>query len=130
MVLGESPSGEYDIRLDIQRDAAEFRIPLTELDINTVTFTWPDSMYELVFDEAGQIIDGVRTNRPRVYLWDEIPGLIEKHRIYDNYLHYIEAQVWDRDRLNTIWREYKKSYTGSKRGFVPFTAVQDITADW
>ena len=37
MTLGESPGGEYDIRADIQKDAAELKIPLDRLDLLAIT---------------------------------------------------------------------------------------------
>ncbi len=105
MVLGKSPKGEFDIRADIQKDACEFQIPIEMLDMKAVTFTYPDSMYELVYDEFGNIIDGKRTNTPRVYTYDEIPEVIERYKVYENYLHYIEVQVWDKDLLREIWQK-------------------------
>lgn len=104
MVLGESPEGEYDIRLDIQKEAHEVRIPLADLDLATVSFTFPDSMYELQYDAQGNLLDGVRTNTPRVYAFEELPELIARRRVYDPYRHYIEAQVWDLPRLRALGR--------------------------
>lgn len=103
MVLGESPASEFDIRVDIQKDAQAFRIPLADLDLSAVTFTYPDSMYELEYDESGSILGGRRTNTPRVYTFEEVPAMVAHHRIYEHGLHYIEAQVWDPDRLQAFW---------------------------
>jgi hypothetical protein len=107
MVLGESPKGEFDIRLDIQKDACEFRIPVTALDMSSVSFTYPDSMYELMYDGIGNVIGGKRTNTPKVYTYEELPELIQRYNIYSYYLHYIEAQVWDREILQQIWEKNK-----------------------
>ncbi len=109
MVLGESPAGEYDIRTDIQRNAVEYVIPLALLDPMTVTFTYPDSMYEMRYDHEGLPSDGVRTNTPAVYLYGDIPEVATRFRVYDSYRFYIEAQVWDRKRLHEIWKngEYR-----------------------
>jgi hypothetical protein len=96
MTLGESPKGEYDIRLDIQRDAAELRIPINEIDLSAVTFTFPDSMYRFVLDEKGDIVGGERTNTPDVYLYNELALVLNKYRTNE---HYIEAQVWNREML-------------------------------
>lgn len=98
MTLGESPVGEYDIRADLQKNAAELIIPLDGLDLLAITFTFPDSMYKIVLNENGELIEGGRTNTPQVYLYHEIENVIEK---YKNYLadHYIEAQVWNRSML-------------------------------
>lgn len=104
MTLGESPEGEFDIRVDIQKDAGEFRINLNELDLKTVSFTYPDSMYELEYDEMGNVIGGKRTNTPKVYMYEELLEISKKYHIFKNgSLYYIEAQVWDRERLREIW---------------------------
>ena len=101
MTLGESPAGEYDIRADLQKNAAELKIPLEGLDLLAITFTFPDSMYKIILNDDGDIIDSGRTNTPQVYLYYEIGSVIEK---YEKYLadHYIEAQVWNRSMLPTI----------------------------
>lgn len=109
MVLGESPKGEFDIRVDIQKDAREFRIPIKMLDMKSVSFTYPDSMYELEYDEFGSIICGKRTNTPKVYTFDEILELVRRYNVYSEYLHYIEAQVWDRELLREIWIKSEKN---------------------
>ena len=96
MTLGESPRGEYDIRADIQKNAAEIRIPVSEIDLSAVTFTFPDSMYRFVLNDDGNIIGGERTNNPDVYLYHELMQVINRY-ITDDY--YIEAQVWNRDML-------------------------------
>ena len=103
MALGESPKGEYDIRADIQRDAKEIVIEITKIDLSAVTFTYPDSMYELVFDEHMNVIGGKRTNTPKVYLYHELDEVINKFKIYEEpYEHYIEAQVWNTDMLKSL----------------------------
>ena len=96
MTLGESPNGEYDIRADIQRNAAEIRIPIDELDLSAVTFTFPDSMYKFILNENGDIVGGERTNTPDVYLYNELESVIKRYRTDK---HYIEAQVWNREML-------------------------------
>ncbi len=73
------------------------------LDMKSVSFTYPDSMYELEHDEFGRIICGKRTNTPEVYTFDEIPELVQRYNIYGEYSHYVEAQVWDRKILREIW---------------------------
>jgi hypothetical protein len=99
MTLGVSPKSEYDIGVDIQLNPNEIRIPINEIDLSAVTFTFPDSMYKIVLDENGNIIEGGRTNEPIVYLYSEMQDVINK---YEKYLceHYIEAQVWDREMLH------------------------------
>ena len=97
MTLGESPEGEFDIRVDIQMNAAEIRIPIDEIDLSAVTFTFPDSMYKFVLDDSGNIIGGERTNAPDVYLYHELDEVIKKFQTDE---HYIEAQVWNREMLS------------------------------
>lgn len=108
MVLGESPRGKYDIRADIQKDASEIQIPIKDLDMKSVSFTYPDSMYELEYDELRNLIGGKRTNTPKVYTFEDIPELIRRYNVYGEYLHYIEAQVWDRELLRQIWERSDK----------------------
>jgi len=107
MCLGESPKGKYDIRLDIQKNSLEIKIPLSGLDLNTITFTYPDSMYEFELDKNNRIIGGKRTNTPSVYFYNELETIMKKfkngiEKISD---HYIEAQVWDRKQLYKYLKE-------------------------
>ena len=97
MTLGESPKSEYDIGVDIQRNPAEIRIPVSKIDLSAVTFTFPDSMYKFVLSDNGNIIGGERTNTPDVYLYHEIGAVINKFLTDE---HYIEAQVWNREMLS------------------------------
>ena len=107
MTLGESPEGEFDIRADIQKNAEEIRIPVKEIDLSAVTFTYPDSMYEFVQDANGNVITGRRTNTPRVYMYEDLPLVIHKYRVYDDYRFNIEAQVWNREMLQKYWHKDK-----------------------
>jgi hypothetical protein len=107
MTLGEFPEGEHDIREELQKNCEELRIPFQEIDLAAVTFTYPDSMYEFVFDEKGNVINGKRTNTPEVYLYRDLPELIQKYRISDNYRSGIEAQVWNREMLHQYWIKIK-----------------------
>ena len=100
MTLGESPISEYDIRADIQRGASEMRIPIADLDLSAVTFTYPDSMYKFIYDDNGNKISSEMTETPSVYLYNELEDVIEKYKVYDIYEHYIEAQVWNREMLD------------------------------
>lgn len=102
MTLGDSPTGEYDIRGDIQRNACEIKIPLFALDLSAVTFTWPDSMYRFTYDPNGKIIGGERTNTPDVYTYQEVIEIIKRYDVYENYSNYIEAQVWNREMLHSF----------------------------
>ncbi len=96
MVLGESPTGEFDIRGDIQKNTEEIKIPLNYLDISAISFTFPDSMYRFILDDNGNIVDGERTDTPNVYLYNELEEVITKFKTDS---HYIEAQVWNRKML-------------------------------
>lgn len=108
MTLGESPEGMYDIRTELQKNGEEIKIPIREIDLSAVTFTYPDSMYEHIYDAEGNFISGRRTNTPRVYTYQDLPAIIQKYRIYDNYRFNIEAQVWDRDMLHNYWLKITK----------------------
>jgi hypothetical protein len=70
-------------------------------------------MYELVYDEDGRVIDGIRTNTPTVYLYEEIHELIGRANLFDD-SYYIEAQIWDRERLHEIWNN-KEMIIGNPR---------------
>jgi hypothetical protein len=107
MTLGDSPEGDYDIRADIQKNAEEIRIPIREIDLSAVTFTYPDSMYEHIVDTNGNLISGRRTNTPKVYTYEELPSVVRKYRIYEDYRFNIEAQVWDREMLHKYWIKIK-----------------------
>ena len=102
MTLGVSPEGDYDIRDEIQQNAAELKIPIGAIDLAAVTFTYPDSMYRFVLDDEGAIVGGTRTNTPEVYLYDEVGAAIEKYKTDE---HYIEAQVWNRKMLYSFFPE-------------------------
>ena len=111
MTLGESPEGEFDIRAELQKNAEEIKIPLDEIDLSAVTFVYPDSMYELVMDEDGRIINGRRTNTPKVYLYGDLPWLIEKYKVYEQHIFAIEAQVWNREMM----RKYRLKIKGDNK---------------
>jgi len=108
MTLGESPEGEFDIRSELQKNAEEIRIPIREIDLSAVTFTYPDSMYEFIVDAEGNITGGGRTNTPEVYMYRDLTPVIQKYRIYDNYRFNIEAQVWNREMLHKYWIKVNK----------------------
>jgi hypothetical protein len=104
MFLGDTPEGENDIRNDIQKDAKGYRIFLSQLDLDTISFVYPDSMYEMDYDENGVPLDGHRTNTPEVLLYDELEEYILTHNILKNPKFTIEAQIWDKNKLYEIWR--------------------------
>jgi hypothetical protein len=109
MCLGESPNSEFDIRKDIQKNALEIRIPLKYLDLNAITFTYPDSMYRFDVDINGKLIGGGRTNTPEVFLYNELEEGLRKYKISGKIRmeeHYIEAQVWNREMLYKFYEHY------------------------
>lgn len=65
-------------------------------------------MYELVYDQEGRIINGVRTNTPKLYLYNEIQDLINQQNVFNPYIYYIEAQVWDRESLICFWQKQQQ----------------------
>ena len=103
MTLGETPDGEFGMRADVQRGADEIRIPLSEIDLSAVTFTYPDSMYYIDVDANGWRIGGGRTNTPNVYMHQDLPEVIERYKVYKDYRFYVEAQVWNREMLHSYW---------------------------
>lgn len=107
MTLGEAPEGEHDIRKELQQNADEVRIPLSAIDLSAVSFTYPDSMYEFVVDDDGNLVSAGRTNTPRVYLYEDLPLVAKKYRVHDDYKINIEAQVWNREMLHRYWIKIK-----------------------
>ena len=77
--------------------------------MSAVSFTYPDSMYELPISSYGVVGDGRRTNTPKVYLYEDLPAVIQKYRVYENYRFYIEAQVWNRDMLDQFLISRRRS---------------------
>lgn len=115
MTLGESPEGKFDIRAELQKHAEEIRIPVQEIDLSAVTFTYPDSMYEFIQDADGNVITGRRTNTPQVYMYEDLTSVIQKYRIYENYRFNIEAQVWNREMLHEYWIKTNKGVTNENQ---------------
>jgi len=111
MCLGESPKSKYDVRGDIQKNAMEIKIPLAYLDLKTITFTYPDSMYDFILDKNNRIIGGKRTNKPKVYLYNELEIVLKKYKDGNEKMedHYIEAQIWNRKQLYEYLNECSKS---------------------
>jgi hypothetical protein len=79
--------------------------------MTSVTFTYPDSMYEFAVDENGKIIKAGRTNTPEVFLYNELESsLMNKYKengvvIIED--HYIEAQVWNREMIYKYLRNFR-----------------------
>jgi len=108
MCLGESPNSEFDIRYDIQKDAAEIKIPIKYMDLNVITFTYPDSLVKFSINDNGQLIKAELTKTPEVFLYNELETSLKKYKLNGEIImedHYIEAQVWDREMLYNYIKE-------------------------
>jgi hypothetical protein len=67
-------------------------------------------------DENNRIIGGKRTNKPKVYFYNELEIVMKKYKDGNENMedHYIEAQVWNREQLY----EYINQNGKSKNNFV------------
>ena len=108
MCLGDFFEGANDIRKMLQKNPAVIRIPLRDLDLSAVTFTYPDSMYELVEDNKNKELSGRRTNTPRVYMYEHLPSIVNKYQVFEHRHFNIEVQVWNREMLHEYWLKVNK----------------------
>jgi hypothetical protein len=91
MVLGDSPSGPHDLHLEYDY---KILLPLASFSPYDLSFTYPDSLYEVPLDDLRRLyLD--RSTDPTVYRLEEIEQVIEIHQVYAIHQHYIEAQVWN-----------------------------------
>ncbi len=90
MILGDSPSGPHDLH---QEYDYKIVIPLGEFAADEISFTYPDSLYEVPLDDLGRLYLE-RNTSPTVYRLDEIEQVIGTYRVYEYNNHYVEAQVW------------------------------------
>ena len=91
MILGDSPAGPHDLRLEYDYRVV---IPLAAFPSHILSFTYPDSLYQVPLDDLGRLyLD--RNARPTVYRLHEIAKVVETYRVYEYNNHYVEAQVWD-----------------------------------
>lgn len=96
MILGDSPVGphslnqEYDFRI---------RIPIGAFSADDVSFTYPDSLYEVPLDDLARLYLE-RNQSPTVYRLEELQWVITTYRVYEINNHYVEAQVWDSEPLH------------------------------
>ena len=90
MILGDSPAGPHDLRLEY-----EFKIviPLDRFAAEEISFTYPDSLYQVPMDDLGRLYLE-RCADPAVYRLEEIARVIERYQVYEQNNHYVEAQVW------------------------------------
>jgi hypothetical protein len=108
MCLGDFFEGANDIRTELQKNPAVIRIPLRDLDLSAVSFTFPDSMVELVEDRKTGEVRGKRTNTPRVYMYEYLPSIIRKYKVFEHQRYNIEVQVWNREMLDEYRRKIDK----------------------
>jgi len=102
MILGDSPTGPHDMHNDFDYF---MKIPLSIFPVETVSYTYPDSMYKVPLDE----LDKVHLERdpaPQVYLLPDIPDVITIYEVYKYNNHAIEAQIWSLEPL----KEYKTDF--------------------
>ena len=115
MCLGESPTNsEFDIKHDIQKDAMEMKIPIKYLDLNAITFTYPDSLVKFTVNENGKIIGAELTKTPEVFLYNELETTLKIYKENGDIKmeeHYIEAQIWNREMLYEYMKKYIKQKT-------------------
>jgi hypothetical protein len=91
MILGDSPKGPHDLHLEYDYRVT---IPLAAFPPDTLSFTYPDSLYTVPLDDLGRLyLD--RNTRPTVYRLHEIAQVVETYKVYQYNNHYVEAQVWD-----------------------------------
>ena len=105
MILGDSPDGPHS--LDREYDYL-IRIPIQAFTADDVSFTYPDSLYEVPLDDLGRLYLE-RNERPTVYRLEELRRVIETYRVYEFNNHYVEAQVWNDEPLlpyldNRAWQ--------------------------
>ncbi len=94
-ILGESPIGPHDLENEY---AHKLRIPLKSFLWDDVSFTYPDSLYEVPLDDLGRL-HLERNIEPVVYTIGELDRVIAQYKVYQYNNHYIEAQIWNDQRL-------------------------------
>lgn len=91
MILGDSPGGPHDLNLEY---AYNVTIPFSIFTPEDVSFTYPDSLYEIPLDDLGRLHLN-RNIHPVVYRWEELESVITRYSVYEYNNHYVEAQVWN-----------------------------------
>lgn len=98
MILGDSPSGPHSLEAEYDHKLV---IPLSVFAPEDVSFTYPDSLYEVPLNDLGKIyLD--RSQAPSVYRMEELETLVARYKVYDFNNHYIEAQVWVDEPLKAL----------------------------
>ncbi len=90
-ILGESPVGPHDLESEY---SLKICIPLRDLSRDDVSFTYPDSLYEVALEDLHRLYLP-RSVRPTVYAVEELARVVSVYRVYEINNHYIEAQVWN-----------------------------------
>lgn len=98
MVLGDSPAGIHDMRLEYEYS---IKSPIGIFPVESVSHTYPDSMYRMPTDELDRLYLE-RDPAPAVYLLPEVPDIVERYEVYRHNNHYVEAQVWDKEPLKAF----------------------------
>lgn len=91
MILGNSPTGPHDLNNDYEQ---KIQLPLAIFKSDIISFTYPDSMYEILLNELDKLYLE-RTDSPQIYIMEELPYIAETFEVYAHNNHYIEAQIWD-----------------------------------
>ena len=73
-------------------------IALEVFSVDDVSFTYPDSLYEVPLDDLGRIYLE-RSQSPTVYRLQEMESVIAMYQVYEFNNHYVEAQVWNDEPL-------------------------------
>jgi len=87
-------------------------IPIDALDLSSISFVWPDSMYEMLVNDKGELTgEGRRTNTPKVFMYHELIEVVERVNEFNSIKNRqvpfpasIEAQVWNRDMLESWYK--------------------------
>jgi hypothetical protein len=90
-ILGESPIGPHDLENEY---AYKIKIPLRMFTRDDVSFTYPDSLYEVPLSDLGRL-HLERNRNPTVHTIEEIGQVIKLYRVFEINNHYIEAQIWN-----------------------------------
>lgn len=95
MILGDSPVGSHSLN---QEYDYRIQIPLEAFSADDLSFTYPDSLYEVPLDDLGRLYLE-RNQSLTVYRLEELQWVITTYRVYEFCNHYVEAQVWNGEPL-------------------------------
>ena len=97
-ILGESPVGPHDLENEY---FYKIKIPLEVFSENDISFTYPDSLYEVPRLDLGKLYLE-RSTYPVVYSFHDLKNVIEEYKVYEYNNHYIEAQIWNEDNIKHL----------------------------